>query len=494
MKFMVGAIIAWLTPLLAQATGLSLADLQSKLAAQDEARWRAGSTTATEMYLGSASGAGPFGLRDAVPADSDAFDVSTYTPADLPETFDWRDRDGVNWLSPVRNQGRCGSCVAFAAVAALEGQLNVTGMFPDLNFDLSEQYLFSRIGSCNAGAYVSGAMTSLQGRGTPDESCLSYTSGRLGIDVESSAVCGERVARSFLITGYTTISKSNLKRALQQGPVVTTMTVYEDFTFYKGGVYKRVTGSSLGGHAVTIVGYDDIVQAWIVKNSWGTDWGEQGYFRIAYSDISGVGNSNYQLRVQPFTRQVKLAKPNLWDAVEGSVELAAENLQHDSPVDLSYVVRMAGSTTPITSGQLPSNNLVADIDTTAWADGVYEVALAQENNARPWYTTIVVANQPQSLSVTTKPDFNPAQPVSGRVYFDIETQHGTVPPTAVDVRIRNASGANVATVVLENPGKKSRFGWRSAMYPDGAYSVEAMARIGSLQSFVAAPVTVSVRN
>jgi C1A family cysteine protease len=78
---------------------------------------------------------------------------------------------------------------------------------------------------------------------------------------------------------------------------MTTMLVYEDFIFYKGGVYKHVTGEQLGGHAITLVGWDDQDQAWIVRNSWGEGWGEEGYFRIAYSDSSGVGNQTWGIQV-----------------------------------------------------------------------------------------------------------------------------------------------------------------------------------------------------
>jgi hypothetical protein len=64
------------------------------------------------------------------------------------------------------------------------------------------------------------------------------------------------------------------------------MNVYADFFTYAGGVYSYATGAYQGGHAVSIIGYDDSSQCFIVKNSWGTDWGEKGFFRIAYSEVS----------------------------------------------------------------------------------------------------------------------------------------------------------------------------------------------------------------
>jgi hypothetical protein len=63
--------------------------------------------------------------------------------------------------------------------------------------------------------------------------------------------------------------------------VLTGFTVYTDFLYYESGIYRHTTGVVEGGHAVAIVGYDDEEQCWIIKNSWGPNWGENGFFRIA---------------------------------------------------------------------------------------------------------------------------------------------------------------------------------------------------------------------
>jgi cathepsin B len=67
-----------------------------------------------------------------------------------------------------------------------------------------------------------------------------------------------------------------------KGPVTAAFTVYEDFVNYKSGVYKHVTGSALGGHAVKIIGYG--VDHWIVVNSWNETWGDEGTFKIAFGE------------------------------------------------------------------------------------------------------------------------------------------------------------------------------------------------------------------
>jgi C1A family cysteine protease len=68
--------------------------------------------------------------------------------------------------------------------------------------------------------------------------------------------------------------------------------VYNDFFSYSGGVYKKANNTVAGGHCVCIIGYNDAQQCWIAKNSWGTGWGESGYFRIGYGEC-GIDSEMY---------------------------------------------------------------------------------------------------------------------------------------------------------------------------------------------------------
>lgn len=80
-----------------------------------------------------------------------------------------------------------------------------------------------------------------------------------------------------------------LKNALvTYGPLVTTMAIYTDIFYYKGGVYSHTSGARQGSHVVLIVGYSEAGQYFIAKNSWGTGLGETGYFQIAYSEVNSV--------------------------------------------------------------------------------------------------------------------------------------------------------------------------------------------------------------
>jgi len=206
----------------------------------------------------------------------------------LPTSFDYRNFNGKNCVTPIRDQGGCGSCWAFAATAALESQVlknDMTGV------DGAEQILVScsGAGSCNGG-YIDRASNFVQITGLAQEACFPYT----GADTSCSRACSNWQSVNYKITDWQWVATTAptvdaIKNALvSHGPLVTTMDVYTDFFYYAGGVYSHTSGNYEGGHAVAIIGYDDIHQCFIVKNSWGTSWGDAGFFRIAYTQLTTV--------------------------------------------------------------------------------------------------------------------------------------------------------------------------------------------------------------
>jgi hypothetical protein len=196
-------------------------------------------------------------------------------------------------MTSVKNQGGCGSCVAFAAVGAFEGQLKIQAYNPTWDIDLSEQHLFScGGGSCSGGWYISSALNYLQQYGTPDEACSPYRA-QSGSSACSNS-CPDWQSRVFKISSWNWINTnpSSIEAALMNGPLVAGFTVYADFyNGYRSGVYHwDHVSQAVGGHAIVIVGYDQPGQYWIVKNSWGTNWGEAGYFRIGFGE-AGIESS-----------------------------------------------------------------------------------------------------------------------------------------------------------------------------------------------------------
>ncbi len=207
---------------------------------------------------------------------------------DLPATLDWRTQNAV---TAVKDQGNCGSCWAFAAVGCLESAAIRQGNFPP-TLDLSEQDIVScdtgDMG-CEGGLFNT-AVNYLTSSGVVDESCDPYRQGMESVQV-ACELCGGSPARTYTTGANGSVSQDvdSLKQALNDyGPIAVGFNVYNDFMYYKGGIYQHTTGNYDGGHGVLIVGYDDTNQCFIVKNSWGTYWGEQGFFRIAYTEVTSA--------------------------------------------------------------------------------------------------------------------------------------------------------------------------------------------------------------
>lgn len=206
----------------------------------------------------------------------------------FPASFDWRDNNG-NWVTPVRNQASCGSCWDFSALAQIESWWNIYFDYPDSNIDLSEQYILScaDVGGCD-GSNVHRVLEYAISQNIPYEEFMPYEANDQ-IPCDSLKTGWETDAVSIPGWGYITLeeaSVNNIKNALLHHPLSVSYDVYSDFMSYGGGVYEHVSGEYEGGHAVLLVGWNDDEESWIIKNSWGPDWGENGYFRIKWGECN----------------------------------------------------------------------------------------------------------------------------------------------------------------------------------------------------------------
>lgn len=202
-----------------------------------------------------------------------------------PSSSDWRSKEGQDWVTPVRDQGGCGACWAFSSIAIMESKMKIELNNSNYDIDLAEQDVLScnPYGSnCNGGLEVY-ALEHMRRNGTILESCFPYVEKR----VACSGKCSGWQSEIVKVLNYTVLpaDATTFKQTInEQGPITVWMAVYDDFFSYSSGVYQKAWGTLRGYHSIALVGYNDSGQYWIVKNSWGTGWGEGGYFRISYSE------------------------------------------------------------------------------------------------------------------------------------------------------------------------------------------------------------------
>lgn len=222
------------------------------------------------------------------------------TPGGLPAAFDWRAQGG---LPPIRNQGACGSCWAFSTVGALEGNVKIKdGVLQDF----SEQYLVScnqEGWGCDGGSWAHDYHLNKVPPGEPEagavpEASFPYAAQDLPCSPPHPHV--SRINAWRFVSGSVSVpDTAAIKRAiLEYGPVAASVCAGPAMQNYRGGVFstdERCEPYAVN-HAILLVGWDDNQGpggVWILRNSWGTGWGEAGYMRIAYGTSKVGYRANY---------------------------------------------------------------------------------------------------------------------------------------------------------------------------------------------------------
>jgi C1A family cysteine protease len=194
---------------------------------------------------------------------------------------------GGNFITSVKDQGSCGSCVAFGSAATVEGTFRRQLNDPNRAVDFSEAHLFYCIAraqgrNCGNGWWCDKGLDAFKTDGVVDEACYPYVAG----DQNCTNRCADWQNRLTKISGWRTLtSVAQMKEWIStRGPLSCAFTVYNDFFSYRSGVYRHVSGAAAGGHCVTCIGYNDAGRYWICKNSWGDKWGDKGFFSIGYGE------------------------------------------------------------------------------------------------------------------------------------------------------------------------------------------------------------------
>jgi inhibitor of cysteine peptidase len=229
----------------------------------------------------------PLAVAYKAPVVVDEAPVVEDNATNLPVSYNWCG----SYCQPIRNQGSCGSCWAFATSGVAEAVLKIRN---GVSYNDSEQYLVSCNYdgySCSGGwyafdyhqwKYISGE----SGPGTVSESAFPYTA--------TNAPCNPPHTHDYIFNGDSTPCSSSVcstttikDRIYNYGPVAAAVYVGSAFQAYTSGIFTTSQTGTVN-HAIILTGWNDTYQYFNLRNSWNTTWGESGYMRIKYG-TSRVG-------------------------------------------------------------------------------------------------------------------------------------------------------------------------------------------------------------
>ena len=255
----------------------------------------------------------------------------------LPPSVDWRtDAHGQNLGTKLRNQhipNYCGACWSFASTSALSDRINIvsgkvrqTGLSMQviLNCDLND-------GGCHGGDPLTAYQFIHEAGGIPDETCQTYTATGhdTGNECREIDVCMDCNAEGcfardeypvWTVEEYGLVNGTEAMMAeLQRGPIACSIAVTDDFFVLKNfEIFEDKTGDTDLDHSISVVGYgsENGVDYWIVRNSWGSYWGESGFARVVRGSNNLGIESNCQFAVPankgaPIMRKVNVPVPTL---------------------------------------------------------------------------------------------------------------------------------------------------------------------------------------
>lgn len=304
-------------------------------------------------------------------------DVSTVrSPSALPAAFSWLEQ---KMMTPCKNQASCGSCWAFAACGQFESCIK---RFDGVTRDLSEQWLVNcdqNSQGCNGGWCPDNMFKT---KGAVYEADLPYK-GKDG-------TCGTYTYHEKILSYKeiaTTPTVDQIKDAIYKyGPLWVAVCVGSNFNAYKSGVLTKTDAGQVN-HAVVLCGWDDATQSWVMRNSWGTSWGEnQGYMRIKYGTSQIGYKATYMIYKDATTgidedhaADVATVYPN--PIVDGNkLTINLSNFASNEAINIT-ICDVQGK---VVYKQQEKQNAKVEVDAETFAKGLYFVNLRSESKSESY--------------------------------------------------------------------------------------------------------------
>ena len=287
----------------------------------------------------------------------------------LPTSFSWAAQQKC---SPVKNQGSCGSCWAFAACGVFESDIL---RFDGVTRNLSEQWFVNCSQYDCDGGWCPADM--FKSKGAVYETDEPYKA--------ANGTCKNSYTYHEKILGYKEIgtqpTTDQIKNAIYTyGPVWVCVNAGSNFNAYNGGVLSKTDAGDIN-HAVVLVGWDDNYSCWVMRNSWGSSWGESGYMRIKYG-ISKIGyKATYFVYKDPTTgietNEVNSSSTTVYPnpIVDGRFTVNLNHFSNNETIVVT-VVDVQGRTV---SKQEVKQNTSLEVDAASFSPGMYFVNIASSS-------------------------------------------------------------------------------------------------------------------